>query len=192
MKKLLAVAVVSVAAVGLSAGPASAWCSCFHYKYCASAAQYNAFSPFCLSTVYGGKCGHCKCFHVADVPCCNAPPAPCCGPVCGDGCCAGPYCGDGGVIGQLPPAGGAPAQGGNGGQTFQPPMPSPLPGNPGPSSMMMPQRMPYGQVQAAGYRPMMYPGYGYGYQPMPVPSGYYGPQAPMAVSPAPAYWNVGN
>ncbi|HZT81138.1 MAG TPA: hypothetical protein VFA26_12980, partial [Gemmataceae bacterium] len=89
MKKLLAVACLSLAAAGFSAGQAHAWlfdCCCCKYKYCACAAQYNAFSPFCLSTVQGGCCCH-KCFHVADTGCC--PPAPCPPPCVAGGCCPG-------------------------------------------------------------------------------------------------------
>jgi hypothetical protein len=170
MKKLLALAVLSLALVGLSTSPASAWCCCFKAKYCACAAQYNAFSPFCLNTVYGGKCGHCKCFHVADCGC-NGPGY--CGPMCGDGACEG---GNGGVVGQLPAAGGAPgAPAGQPAPKYQGPMPNPLPG--GGSSMLMPQQMPYGMVQPTGFQPMYYG---------------YPPQMPMAAVAAPTYWNAGN
>lgn len=216
MKKLLAAALLSVAAIALSTAPASAWCCCHKYKFCACAAQYNAFTPFSLNTVYGGHCC-CKCFHVAELPCCPPPccPPPCCPGPCDGGCC-GPasYCngGDAGALGMLPapesPAAGAAVQGAPATQT---PAPAPLPETPAAnSSYRWPVRMQQPMVQPAGYRPAYYPGYNYGYRSM-MPNGYgyqpqmangygyppqmangYGYQPTMQMGNVPSYWNGGN
>lgn len=91
MKKLLAVATVSLIVLGLGNDRASAFGCCkFFCKM--PAAQYNAFSPFCCNAVVGpGRCGLCcrKCSYVADCcpqPCC---PPPCCPPPCCPDPCAG-------------------------------------------------------------------------------------------------------
>jgi hypothetical protein len=166
MKKLLAVALLSVAALGLS--NARAWAGHFFHHHCcdrvgACAAQYNAFSPFCVSGVYTSH--HChKCVHPAEAPCC----CPIGGAdICGDGVC-GPAAvagGDGATLGILP----APAAPGTA-QNTQPtpplaPVPTPVPAIPGQSSQLsMPARM----IQPLGYQPLM-----------PAPS-------------APAYWYGNN
>jgi hypothetical protein len=60
MKKLFAIATLSIAAVVLSTGHASAWwehfCGKCHYKIKVTCKQYNAFSPFCCDGVPMGAC----------------------------------------------------------------------------------------------------------------------------------------
>src|SRR5262245_23113928 len=102
MKKLFAVAFLSLVGLGLTVEQAAAWCChpccfCCRYRMCVCASQSNAFSPFCVDGVScRGCCGLChrRC---------------CCPPLCwGNPCCAGTDCCDGGVLGQLPPTGGVP------------------------------------------------------------------------------------
>jgi hypothetical protein len=171
MNRLLAVAFVSVVAVGLGTRPASAWPGC-HHKYCACAAQYNAFSPFCLSTVESCHHGH-HCCHVADTPCCNAPPAPACdfngcGPACSADC-------DSGALGALPATAAPPAgatTGTPGAPTFK--APPPVPQVPGVTSQLGPVQMPAGMVQPVFYAPAY---------------SNYQPAMPVNM---PAYWYNGN
>jgi hypothetical protein len=196
MKKQFAAALLSLAALALSTVPASAWCCCPKYKFCACAAQYNAFTPFTLNTVAGGHCCH-KCCYVAELPCCPPPccPAPCCPPPCCDPCPAGPSCfngGDSSMLGMLPAPGGPPSAPAapSPPAAVQGPVPAPLPQVPATTSQRWPVRMQQPMVQPAGYRPAYYPGYSYGYQPMPQ-NGYGYPQT-MPMGAAPAYWNGGN
>ena len=64
MKKLLAVALVSVSVLCLATGQASAWplrhCWCCNKcnKCCVSCSQYNAFSPVCCDTPCHGPYGY--------------------------------------------------------------------------------------------------------------------------------------
>lgn len=182
MKKLLATALLGLAALGLSTPQASAYygpfsflhCGgCFKARYSACAAQYNAFSPFCLTTVQGKGLFCHKCYYVADCPQPYCPPAypPMCYPADA-----------GGMPGAAAPAvGGAPAGGATG---FQAPAPTPsLPGVHA-APMGYPQAMPH----VAGYQP--YAGYGY-----PPHSGMM-PGQPMMMQggmvpagQAPWYWN---
>jgi hypothetical protein len=62
-------------------------------------------------------------------------------------------------------------KGSNNGQSFNPPMPTPVEGKPMPMSMYQPgYQWGPGQVMAAGYRPMYYPSPNMGYWPqMPQP-----------------------
>jgi hypothetical protein len=133
MKKLLALAMASLATLGLSMNAVSAGWFCHHCcpKVNACAAQYNAFSPFCVSGVYTSK--HChKCNHPAEGPCCN----PCWGGPCWDGAC-GPACsvgGDAATLGVLPaPAGTATVQNG---RVVTPASPAPVPTIPGATSQL--------------------------------------------------------
>src|SRR5262249_5898988 len=53
MKKLLLIAILTLAALGLNATFASAGWFCHHCgKVGACATQYNAFSPYCVTGVY--------------------------------------------------------------------------------------------------------------------------------------------
>ena len=165
MKKLLVVALLSVAALGLSNARVSAG-HLFHHHCCgkvgACATQYNAFSPFCVTGVYTGH--HChKCFHPAEGPCCpNGCAAECVDGACGPACVAS---GDGATLGTLPaPAAPGPKQSV---QSMPPlaPVPAPVPAIPGQTSQLdMPARM----IQPLGFQPQM-----------PAPS-------------APAYWYGNN
>src|SRR5437899_2349932 len=60
MKKLLAVALVSLATVAANAGPASAWFHCFCSDHCYSynihVRPYNAFSPYCFGNISCNGC----------------------------------------------------------------------------------------------------------------------------------------
>jgi hypothetical protein len=194
MKKLLAVALMSVAAIALSTAPASAWFCCHKYKFCACAAQYNAFTPFTLNTVVGGHCCH-KCCHVAELPCCCPTPCcpqPCCAPPCCEGGCYGPVYagGDAGMLGMLPAPGG-PAVGAAAppsAPAVQGAAPAPLPQVPAATtSQRWPVRMQQPMIQPAAYRPAYYPGYGY----QPMMQNGYGYQQPMPMANVPAYWNGG-
>jgi hypothetical protein len=92
MKKLLAIAIVGVAALCLTAGQASAFwpfhcCHCCKDYHCICT-QYNAFSPWCCNCPTGDNGG------------CGAP----CGPYGHYPFAA--YYGDNGYANHLPPAGG--------------------------------------------------------------------------------------
>jgi hypothetical protein len=131
MKKVLALALASLAALALNMAPASAGWFCHHcnFKVNACATQYNAFSPFCVSGVYSSK--HChKCKYPAEGPCCD----PGWGGVCG-----GPACsvgGDAATLGVLPaPTGTATIQNG---RVLTPASPAPVPTIPGATSQLYP------------------------------------------------------
>lgn len=167
MKKLLALGLLSVAALGLATAPASAWWPCFPLcgsKCCSKCCvpvccrQYNAFSPPCCDTCcpinFGGGGGCCP----SNQTCCVGG---------GDACC----------LGQLPapgalamPAMAAPA-------AAAPSFQAPLPSAAGPSAYANP--MPWNPY--AGYNP-----YAMGLQ----PAGYM-PMMPSAPYQAPYYWNTG-
>jgi hypothetical protein len=132
MKKVLALALASLAALALNMGSASAGWFCHHcnFKVNACATQYNAFSPFCVSGVYSSK--HChKCNYPAEGPCCN----PGWGGPCWGGVCGGPACsvgGDAATLGVLPaPTGTATIQNG---RVLTPLAPAPVPSIPGATS----------------------------------------------------------
>lgn len=178
MKKLLALGVLSLAALGLAAGSVAAWWPCYPLcckssKCCASITirQYNAFTPIC--------CGNMSCNGCCPISPCG--PAMCgpgllgCGP---GGCAAGPTMYSSGCesccLGQLPAAGTAL-------QSYQASMPAPMNARPMPTSGVWPQAMPHGMIQSASYQPMYYPGYA----PMPA--------SPMnAPGMIPWYWNTGS
>jgi hypothetical protein len=183
MKRLLALASVSLVVLGWGADQALAFgCKCT-YKCCA--AQYNAFSPFCCNTVMCKKLFHPfkKCCHVMDCGqpfCPPACPPDFCYPV-GDSCAPAvpvPQQGDNSA-----PAGGQ--------QSFQAPMP--MGANVGMMGMPYPANygMPYGMVQPTGYPNGYYPGQGYPQAPMMMP-GYGGmmPNGMAPMSPMPPYWNA--
>jgi len=97
MKKLLAVASLTLAALGFGVAPASAglFCHCHGAKFGACGYQYNAFSPVCVTGVYTTH--HChKCYVPAQTPCDNAG---CADGVCGPAAVAG---GDAATLGTLP------------------------------------------------------------------------------------------
>lgn len=182
MKKLIAVAVTSLAVFGLGTPRASAWfgCGCCH-KCCATICckQYNAFSPCCPVSIksngccpiltpwygpgYGGGWG---------MPACSA--------MDGGECCDGGSCA---ADGHLPSgakvisdrAVGSPSTGSPGSSTTSPPnapMPGPASSGGGP--------MTYAPGMPLATDPMFQggaPGYGYGpaaqtgYSPMPQGSG---------------------
>jgi hypothetical protein len=173
MKRLLIVTVVSVAALGMSAGRASAWhscgcCGCTSMKFCC--VQPNAFSPFCCSPA--PSCGCCP---GAPIYFCGNCSMPCgCGGYpqvpaqggCGYGGCgyggAGypgyggcGYDGGYGAPAMAPSAPMPPASGGSytppmpmpaaNGQTYGPPMPMPMPNGQSYAPL------PYPSVQPAGF-----------------------------------------
>lgn len=153
MKKLCAVACLSLAFLSLDVRPAAAWgccgCGCYKTKCC----QYNAFSPFCCDCCCA-PCGPCG------LGCCCRPMAftPYCPPPCPYDCggCTGGSC-YGGCQSMLPAAPAAPTAG-----------PS-VPAAPGVASTMptpaaapvpmhaAPQMMPYPIYQPTSY---VRPGYG--------------------------------
>jgi hypothetical protein len=177
MKKLLAVALLSIVAIGWSTGSVSALGHCHKCYPCA--AQYNAFSPFCFNTVMTHHGFH-HCCHVADAPCCYPPP---CGFQPGYGVC-GPVCCEPGTPGSAPssttPSGSGTAVT-PGAQTYQPPAPAPLPHVPGATSQMWSYPMQGGMVQPAAYRPVFYAPYN-------MPNGY----VPQPAPGVPSYWYNGN
>lgn len=160
MKKLLALGLLSVAALGFATAPASAWWPCFPLKGCCKnkccsticIRQYNAFTPVCCGSLCCDGCcpmtfGGCN-FGGGNN---------CCMP--NQSCCVG---GDAACLGQLP----AP------GAVASPMMPpataqqqAPLP-----NAMSYAGAMPWNpyagynpyamsNVQPAAYQPSMYPGY---------------------------------
>jgi len=95
MKKLIAVAFLSVAGLAVVAGRAPAWFCCHHCanKCCTTICcqPYNAFTPIC--------CGNINCMGCCPMSCGGCGAAPC-GPYSGGPFCAEGSCGLGG--GQLP------------------------------------------------------------------------------------------
>jgi hypothetical protein len=153
MKKLVCVAILSLAGVGLSTGEASAWFFCHHCcgKAVICVRPYNAFSP----SVFGTLCADgCYPFSCPGAGGCMPPPPPwMCGapPWMGGGCC-GPM--DGGSPGgsPAPPAAKtatAPVMllPGAVTPTMQPPPPAPMPVG----ATSGAQAYPTG-IQATGYR----------------------------------------
>jgi hypothetical protein len=169
MKKLFALAFISLAAVTGTASSAKAWWPCFPLFDCCKGSccstticlrQYNAFTPVCSGTL---NCDGCcplnlSCGYPGSGPAVMAPG-------CANGACYSPYgasvyAGGGYPMGQLPPAA----------MLSQPPMQGPVMGGmpvaptapvqvqPGQTSAA-PQLLPFaGQVQPVGYRPMYYYG----------------------------------
>jgi hypothetical protein len=172
MKKLFALAFMSLAVIGGTTSTASAWWPCFPLcGGCSSGCcttiklrQYNAFTPICCGTL---NCDGCcplnlSCGQLGSGPAIF-------GAGCAGGNCYAPhgasvYAGDMYPLGQLPPAA----------ILSQPPMPAPaangmpaapaatMPVPPGATSFA-PRAFPAASVQPVGYRPMYY--YGYGYAP---------------------------
>jgi hypothetical protein len=178
MNKLIAVAVSSLCALGLSAGQASAWgcrsccCSC-KCGALITAHQYNAFSAFCPDGISFKGCCPLP-FGCFQQPGCQPAPQP---------ACSAGY--DGGYLGELPapgeimtgmPAMAAPAVAA---PNFQPPAPTPVENtqsfNYGPPM----QQMPFNMIPAAGYQPV----YGAGYYPAGGPM----VPAPLPLGMSPGY-----
>jgi hypothetical protein len=188
MKKILAVAALSVAALGLTTNRASAWFHCCGLHHCCGACAtlcvkpYNAFSPVCCGTICCDGCLPLSCGQQGGM--CGGQMGY--GPMCGGPMCGGPMCGglEGGCCDSCGSLGTLPAPGATptppppaGGSTSFPPAPTPLPTGPA-TSQVMPRAMPMGPIQATSYRP----GYGYGYG---MGYGYgYGPQAQATMVPA--------
>jgi hypothetical protein len=144
MKKVLAAAFVTLAALGFGVAPASA--GLFHHhcgKVSACATQYNAFSPFCVTDVYTHK--HCHKCHFPAQCACNNPGwgANCANGYCGPTAMAG---GDSAMLGVLPAT---PAMGTAQSSPFVVPQASPpMPVMPGATSQLqVPPRM----FQPLGY-----------------------------------------
>lgn len=163
MKKLIAIAIVSLAAVGLDVGRASAWyhcpkSCCTTCKFCC--VQPNAFSPYCCYPAPRG-CGSCGCLGAPVYLPVLAQPCPSSGPMgCGPmGCGAmgsGPM---GGMDGYYPQGGYGPPMGmpgtpmmtpPTGGAPYTPPMPMPS-ANGQTMAPMYGAPMQYPTVQSAGY-----------------------------------------
>jgi hypothetical protein len=159
MKKLVVVACLSLATVGMASGQAFALgcgcrkCGCC-YKFSICCRPYNAFSPICCGNLCcDGCCG-----------CCCQPP---CGCSLHLGCNghAGPDCS---CLGHLPAHddhGHGPAVTSPAAPAASPPvgpMPTPLPkGAPaGPTTLQLPAPAYFGPVQNATYQPAYYGGYG--------------------------------
>jgi|SRR5215813_11609411 len=178
MKRFLLAAILSVGAVAITSGQASARllkCRCYNKCCTVCCKPYNAFSPSCCGWInFDGCC--------PQFGCNQGPPQGGFDQYCGDG-----GCGDGGcVAGNLPGGFGGPeyvpSQGGPAGppqngqlpapgtQPFQAPTPMPLPPGSGARSSPVMFGPP---VQPIRYPPVAQ--YGYGYQggyPSPVPMGY--------------------
>jgi len=181
MNRIVTAALLSLGALGLTSGQASA----FFWKHCCNKCcticvkPYNAFSPVAFGSVCFDGCN----------PIQSCPPY-----FGGPSCCPAPAGCDGCAPGHLPPSNpgpGAPHHPGPGAGApgFQSPMPAPLPPGTGAGAMYPnwsypPQYGQYGMVQPTGYRTAYYPNYYYGYGPMMPPGGY-----PMGN--LPAYWNGG-
>jgi hypothetical protein len=159
MRKLLLVALLSLAGVGLGTQKASAWglCSkCFHHCCCSTqicCRAYNAFSPSVFGTIYADGC--------CPISFGNGGPG---GPGCGGPGCGGPgFCGGGpcgpdggcGHAAMMPPGRGPAVMlpAGNG-APFQAPAPAPVSTGQPTGALMYPTGL-----QAAGYGPMMAPQY---------------------------------
>jgi hypothetical protein len=190
MKKLLAVGFLSLAMLGVANAPAFAIGHLLHFHCCDRCCsyiccrQYNAFTPVCFGniTCVGccpfGNCGlQAPSFQSAGYPggdCCDA---------CADGYCPGGSCGEGCVSSVLPPATNKKGTANGNAPNFTPPMPTPVDGNPMPTSMLR-QNYWGNRVMPAGYQPMYYPGYGY-YPQMPM-------RYPTAPQPAMNAFSGGN
>jgi hypothetical protein len=156
MRKLLPVALATLAVFGFVVAPASA--GLFHHccqKFSACGCQYNAFSPFCVSGVSTSK--HChKCCVPAESPCGNLGwGAGCADGFCGPAAMAG---GDAATLGVLPaPLARGTAQNG---QWVVPQAPTALPAVPGAVSQVpVPARM----IQSFGLQPPISPPGVHGY-----------------------------
>jgi hypothetical protein len=175
MKKLLTLALFSLAGLGWSTGQAPAWFCC--HKCCNKCSTticchpYNAFSPVCWGNMT--CCGCCP----AQFGCCPGPMngGYCGGGACEGGACGSPYDGFGGYDGTLggctscgidqlpalatPKAGAttaAPAAPGAAAPTFQAPMPTPAPASTGlvPGADSAPLSVPYPMLQPTSYQSM--------------------------------------
>jgi len=190
MKKLVLLGVLSLSAVGLTTGTASAWffdnwCGGCHGCRCTlniSYRPYNAFDPGCCgASINGNLCGL-----FGGMGCGPWVPPPCMPPcysgMCGTSCINSGCCDAGCLPAPVPDSGPAPvpampAAPAGAAPVFTPPMPSPLPA----TSQMYYYPTPVAQnpVHPAGYYPNYYPGYYPNYQP-----GYY---PPMQGYPTPSY-----
>jgi hypothetical protein len=164
MKKLFALALLSLAVTGWLTTPANAWWpfSCCGTKCCTTIClrQYNAFTPICTGKL---SCDGCCPINLACGQLGSGPAIFNAGPGCVGGAC---YAGSAYNLGQLPPAAlmsqplPAPTAGGVAPTyTIPPNNPLPAPAVPmGTTSQMAPQMMPFAApVQPVGYRPMYYP-----------------------------------
>jgi hypothetical protein len=195
MKKLLLVALLTLAVTTLSNGSASAGflfhknCGCCCATICIK--QYNAFTPVC--------CGNLCCDGCCPMTmgCCGGP---CCAPPCGgESCPAEGCCADGSCLGQLPTA--APC----GDVLASPTEGAPHPGVQGPVSAPIPQvpTAMHNQPQMSPAQAAYYAAYRYqnGYaQPAAMPVSYNYPSYGYNLYPnygygyganVPAYWNGG-
>jgi hypothetical protein len=156
MKKLSAIAILSVAALVLSQAQASAWWNHFCCNHCCNmkicCKQYNAFSPFCCDMAQGcvplgGYAGY---------------------GACGAGCAASAY--PEGSVGQLPNAAELSGQPMMMGQAGMPGMPGGMFMAPGNNFSMAPQGwQPWGPgMMAPTGVPANYPMFG---APMPASAG---------------------
>jgi hypothetical protein len=190
MKKLLAVGVLSLAALGLAVAPASAWfhdccgCGCGLFGCCHRCCsviccrQYNAFSPCCCGSLCCMGCcpfGPCGWGGYGGYGCGPAPYSP--GPDCYGPSCGGDYHG-----GELPPPGAivkaapttteAPTTPKSPPASLHAPTPTDNTALPlTPTTQVWPNPM-RSSILAAGFSP----GY-YGQQYAPYQTGYYPPQS---------------
>lgn len=165
MKKLFALAFMSLAAISWTTATASAWWPCYPLFDCCKSSkcctticlrQYNAFTPVCSGTL---NCDGCCPINLTG-GCLQSGPAVF-QPGCANGMCYGPYsssiyAGPGYPLGQLPPAAilsQPPMQGPVMGAMPVAPM-APMPAPTGATSAA-PQYLPFA-VQPVGYRPMYY------------------------------------
>ncbi len=196
MKRFLLATVVSVAAIALTSGQASAG----HFHHCYSKCctfcckPYNAFSPICCGTLFcDGCCPQFGC-QMHQPP---GGPGPAGGAGCPDGACAygaglDGACADGSCGGGAPWSGSAYLPSGSGSDGQAPAMTGPATGGqlpmPGttPFQAPTPQPLPNG-TGAQSYYPLPYPApvqpvaYPYGYQPSYPPGppmGYLPPNLP--------------
>lgn len=192
MNKLMTVAILSLAALGITAADAFGWgcCGCCCVKHKVVCSQYNAFSPWCCVPVAPRHLFNHHCCPPNMVMQCGQCYSPC-ATGCGGGMCQAPEGGSTPTPSRMPPAGAAapemipnapvptPAQTmmQRPGYYPMPPMAGPMPGMPMmPPGMMPPGMMPPGMaMMPSGMMPpgMMPPG-----MPM-MPPGMMPPGMPM-------------
>jgi hypothetical protein len=169
--KRIAIALVSLAVIGVYAQPSWAWflhrcCGCKYTTYICCR-PYNAFTPVCFGNITGLGC--CP----VALNCCQQPQMNCCQPSwCGPSVCDSGCCDSGACYSHSMPVPG----------NFTPPPPMPVTGpvsygwnQPAPYAMVPPYGMQQGVQQTSYYPPYYAP-----YNP-----GYYWPTAP---APMPNYW----
>jgi hypothetical protein len=185
MKRLLAVGILSLAALGMATAPAPALFHCCHWGCCGKCCQticirpYNAFTPVC----FGSLC----CTGCSPLATCYPPPALSGPPAYGPGFCGDSGCyGADGSMSMLPP--GAVPSGTVSGDatvtgtpTITPPQTTPVSGMP--TTQVWPNPMQPGMVMPTGYPPMMYPRPNAGYGPMQMPNDGFAVGMPMNSQP---------